>query len=148
MDDFEHRVHVDSGRVRYPGQEAIARLRAEVEALKATLTQQCKGFRADVEKLEAEVEALRADAQAVAALLPGPYYMDPPDGGSVTVIEQLRRMAADAARYRWIKRGASFREERDMGPGGCWSIFVAVPRRPAVNSLDTAIDAAMAQGKV
>jgi cell division septum initiation protein DivIVA len=34
----------------------------EVEALKATMTQQCKGFRADVEKLEAEVEALRADA--------------------------------------------------------------------------------------
>ena len=34
----------------------------EVETLKATLTQQCKGFRADVEKLEAEVEALRADA--------------------------------------------------------------------------------------
>ena len=101
----------------------------------------------EIDRLRAEVEALRADAQAVAALLPGPYYMDPPDGGSVTVIEQLRRMAADAARYRWIKRGASFREERDMGPGGCWSIFVAVPRRPAVNSLDTAIDAAMAQGK-
>lgn len=34
----------------------------EVEKLKATLTQQCKGFRADVEKLEADVEALRADA--------------------------------------------------------------------------------------
>lgn len=102
----------------------------------------------DAIDLRAKVEALRADAQAVAALLPGPYYMDPPDGGSVTVIEQLRRMAADAARYRWIKRGASFGEERDMGPGGCWSIFVAVPRRPAVNSLDTAIDAAMAQGKV
>ena len=105
-------------------------------------------FSDELTRLRAEVEALRAAAQAVAALLPGPYYMDPPDGGSVTVIEQLRRMAADAARYRWIKRGASFREERDMGPGGCWSIFVAVPRRPAVNSLDTAIDAAMAQGKV
>ena len=35
----------------------------EIEALKATLTQQCKGFRADVEKLEAEVAALRADAE-------------------------------------------------------------------------------------
>ena len=35
----------------------------EVETLKATLTQQCKGFRADVEKLEAEVEALRADSE-------------------------------------------------------------------------------------
>jgi hypothetical protein len=34
------------------------------------------------------------------ALLPGTYYMDPPDGGSVTVLEQLQRMAADAARYR------------------------------------------------
>jgi hypothetical protein len=55
------------------------------------------------DRLRAEVEALRADAQAVAALLPGPYYMDPPDGGSVTVIEQLRRMAADAARYRWLR---------------------------------------------
>ena len=31
----------------------------EVETLKATLTQQCKGFRADVEKLETEAEALR-----------------------------------------------------------------------------------------
>jgi len=58
---------------------------------------------AEITRLRAEVEALRADAQAVAALLPGPYYMDPPDGGSVTVIEQLRRMAADAARYRWLR---------------------------------------------
>jgi hypothetical protein len=40
MDDFEHRVHVDSGRVRYPGQEAIARLRAEVEALRADALKQ------------------------------------------------------------------------------------------------------------
>ena len=131
--------------------DELTRLRAEVERLTAVV----KAANAQAEHFERqwylrgdEVEALRADAQAVAALLPGPYYMDPPDGGSVTVIEQLRRMAADAARYRWIKRGASFREERDMGPGGCWSIFVAVPRRPAVNSLDTAIDAAMAQGKV
>jgi chromosome segregation ATPase len=31
----------------------------EVETLKATLTQQCKGYRADVEKLETEIEALR-----------------------------------------------------------------------------------------
>ncbi len=33
-------------------------------------------------------------------LLPGSYYMDPPDGGSVSVVEQLRRMAADAKKYR------------------------------------------------
>lgn len=38
--------------------------------------------------------------QELSGLLPGPYYMDPPDGGSVTILEQLRRMAADAAKYR------------------------------------------------
>jgi hypothetical protein len=56
-----------------------------------------------------EVEYVRAAASAQAtivdeadllSLLPGPYYMDPPDGGSVTVLEQLRRMADDAAKYR------------------------------------------------
>lgn len=35
-----------------------------------------------------------------AALLPGPYYMDPPDGGTVSVLEQFRRMADDAAKWR------------------------------------------------
>lgn len=34
------------------------------------------------------------------ALLPGVYYMDPPDGGDVSVLEQLRRMSVDARRYR------------------------------------------------
>jgi hypothetical protein len=37
------------------------------------------------------------------ALLPGTYYMDPPDGGDVSVYEQMRRMAKDAARYRWLR---------------------------------------------
>lgn len=34
------------------------------------------------------------------ALLPGNCYLDEPDGGSVTVAEQFRRMAADAAKWR------------------------------------------------
>ncbi|MCA7900709.1 hypothetical protein LGM39_15120 [Burkholderia cepacia] len=34
------------------------------------------------------------------ALLPGTHYMDAPDGGNVSLLEQLRRMAEDAARYR------------------------------------------------
>ena len=44
-----------------------------------------------------------------AALLPGVAYMDVPDGGSPTVQEQVKRMALDAARYRWLssKRGFS-----------------------------------------
>ena len=40
----------------------------------------------------------------ISALLPGPYYMDPPDSGSVTVLEQLQRMAKDAERYRKLRR--------------------------------------------
>lgn len=35
-----------------------------------------------------------------AALLPGPYYMDPPDGGSVSILEQIKRMAEDATQWR------------------------------------------------
>lgn len=33
-------------------------------------------------------------------LLPSTYYMDPPDGGNVSLLEQLQRMAEDAAKYR------------------------------------------------
>ena len=39
----------------------------------------------------------------VANLLPGHAYLDLPDGGDVTVLEQLQRMAEDAARYRYLR---------------------------------------------
>ena len=42
------------------------------------------------------VDKLTAELAACAAVLPGAYYMDPPDGGDVPVSEQLRRMAKDA----------------------------------------------------
>lgn len=32
------------------------------------------------------------------------YYMDPPDGGDVPLIEQLRRMAEDAWKYRQLNK--------------------------------------------
>jgi len=38
------------------------------------------------------------------ALLPGTSYMDPPDGGTVTLLEQLQRMAKDATRWRTAVR--------------------------------------------
>lgn len=40
--------------------------------------------------------------EKLATLLPGPYYMDPPDGGNTPIFEQLRRMSEDAAKYRAI----------------------------------------------
>lgn len=45
-------------------------------------------------------QTVRIAIKELCALLPGPYYMDPPDGGSVTVLEQLQRMAEDAAKWR------------------------------------------------
>ena len=44
-----------------------------------------------VEREASEVEL----ANALCELLPGTQYMDPPDGGSVTPLEQVRRMVAD-----------------------------------------------------
>jgi len=51
----------------------------------------------------AERDALAREVDACAAALPGPYYMDPPDGGDVPISEQVKRMARDAARYRWLR---------------------------------------------
>ncbi len=39
----------------------------------------------------------------VMTALPGVYYMDTPDGGDVSIPEQVRRMAKDADRYRWLR---------------------------------------------
>jgi hypothetical protein len=50
------------------------------------------------------VERIRAEVEAeMSSVLPGTTYMDPPDGGSSTVLEQLQRMAEDARRYRWLR---------------------------------------------
>lgn len=46
------------------------------------------------------VDKLTAELAACAAVLPGAYYMDPPDGGDVPVAEQLQRMAQDAELLR------------------------------------------------
>jgi hypothetical protein len=61
------------------------------------------------------------DADAVssddlAALLPGPYYMDPPDGGSVSLHEQLKKMSEDARRYRWLRNSIVKRKSFDGLP--------------------------------
>ncbi|MFU7495817.1 hypothetical protein ACM736_28260 [Pseudomonas aeruginosa] len=54
--------------------------------------------------LIAEVERLESEIDQCASALPGTYYMDPPDGGNVSIPEQIRRMAKDAARYRALRQ--------------------------------------------
>lgn len=49
-----------------------------------------------VGRLRVEREASEAELDnALCEILPGTQYMDPPDGGSVTPLEQVRRMVAD-----------------------------------------------------
>lgn len=47
------------------------------------------------EALRDKQELLEALDNSLCELLPGTQYMDPPDGGSVTPLEQVRRMVAD-----------------------------------------------------
>ena len=55
---------------------------------------------------------------------------------------ECERLRADAERYRWLREQAIWTDERDMGPGGLWAMYVSVRKRPADNTLDAAIDAA------
>ena len=97
----------------------------EVETLKATLTQQCKGFRADVEKLEAEVEALKAENLRLDAAVLDWLYANGPNGW----IEKLRVAVEDltADRDSWrdqaYARAADavrFMQERDAARAEFW----------------------------
>lgn len=79
------------------------------------------------------------------ALLPGVYYMDPPDGGDVSVVEQFRRMAKDAARYRFLRDQASPDGDEHPYVGGdrqtSWGRFVC--EHVAGDELDAAADSVM-----
>jgi len=68
-----------------------------------TSVKECEGLlKAEIDAAEtrAYAEGRKDEAEELASVLPGPYYMDPPDGGSVTVLEQLQRMAEDARKWR------------------------------------------------
>lgn len=56
--------------------------------------------------------ALDPRISEIAALLPGVWYMDPPDGGDVPITEQVRRMAEDATKWRdHIKTQENIKEQ-------------------------------------
>ena len=89
-----------------------------------------------------ECEALRAELAECAAALPGVYYMDPPDGGDVSVSEQLRRMAKDAERYRLLRRKFAIISD---GEGHAEFCALNLPRPTYIApssaiELDTALD--------
>lgn len=65
---------------------------------------ECLGLLGDDGEYKADHASFEAGAcwaeAEFAKILPGPNYMDPPDGGDVSVIEQFRRMAEDARKWR------------------------------------------------
>lgn len=77
------------------------------------LRQKLQSAEVDRDRLKAEnyaykdrqklYEWLAEDLKECASALPGTEYMDPPDGGNVSIPEQIRRMAKDAERYRWLR---------------------------------------------
>ncbi len=79
--------------------QAILKLIAEVDLLSARLKAENCAHK-DTQK---HCELLEQYLKECASALPGTYYMDPPDGGDVSIPEQIRRMAKDAVRYRWLR---------------------------------------------
>jgi hypothetical protein len=80
--------------------QAILKLIAEVDLLSARLKAENCAHKDTQKHCEWLVQGLKECASA----LPGTYYMDPPDGGDVSIPEQIRRMAKDAARYRALRQ--------------------------------------------
>lgn len=97
--------------------------RDRIAELKCVISDLCE----QVRQLRDENASLLLESSACAAVLPGSIYMDPPDGGSVTVAEQLARMAKDAERYRFLRtvNARTYEEDalfvgRDNMDGGDW----------------------------
>ena len=91
---------------------------------------------------ERENERLREFERSAALTLPGVYYMDPPDGGDVSLLKQLQRMSNDAARYRLLRRKLAIISD---GEGNAEFCPINLPRPTyiapnAAIELDTALD--------
>ncbi len=91
-----------------------------------------------------EVERLEEELSQCASALPGTYYMDPPDGGNVSIPEQIRRMAKDAARYRWLIASAWYVGPEPEGDTEAVSWH---DHNDTMHGVTTAIDAAIEGAK-
>lgn len=104
------------------------------------------------EAAEAKVEGLNS---GILSLIPDCRYMDPPDGGDVTPLEQLSRMVAelrsapavslaelnvrrDAIRYRFLRESDFFGADNEPGLAS-WDELSELD----CNEFDAAVDARM-----
>ncbi|HBO0915268.1 TPA: hypothetical protein L4E36_004054 [Pseudomonas aeruginosa] len=86
------------------------------------------------EWLAYEAKRLQKELDQCASALPGTYYMDPPDGGNVSIPEQIRRMAKDAERYRGL---------RDEGYLHNWASLHVCDEHLRAQRTDEAIDSVL-----
>lgn len=84
----------------------------------------------------ARLAEARVELDAISAAIGTTCYMDPPDGGSVSLSEQVARMAKDAARYRKLRRMVEWRN----GPGLYWYLPRGDRGRTEGERLDNSLD--------
>ena len=133
----------------YPsqGNPADDELKANADFIAACHPAAIRELLVERDALKVENEKLLALERDMSNALPGVYYMDPPDGGSVPLGEQVRRMAVDAARYRWL-RGDSCPDHSSRWTQWevrCWkapSWTGDLRRADLDDAIDAAIDAA------
>jgi len=128
----------------YPsqGNPADDELEANAAFIAACNPAAIRALLAEHDALKAENERLREFERSVALTLPGVYYMDPPDGGDVSLLKQLKRMANDAARYRLLRRKFAIISDGEGHAEFC-AINLPRPTYIAPNTaieLDTALD--------
>ncbi|MCO6445695.1 MAG: hypothetical protein J5J04_16605 [Anaerolineae bacterium] len=103
----------------------------------------------EIERLRAEVVRLTAEQDAVSAAIGTNEYMDPPDGGNVSLAEQVRRMRdallarAEAAE----KDAARYRTWRTLWTNATAHVAAieVIAEAATEAQLDAAVDAAIAQ---
>lgn len=101
-----------------------------------------KALVAERDDLRRQLDEARAEREAMANVLPGVYYIDPPDGGDVSLLKQLQRMSNDAARYRLLRRKFAIISDGEGNAEFC-PINLPRPTYIAPNTaieLDTALD--------
>lgn len=91
---------IEQGRNSHEMLNAVLRENAELRAQLKTCQKQLETV---TEWYSNSLDVIREVSESI----PGAAYMDPPDGGDVSIPEQIRRMAKDAERYRWLRSDES-----------------------------------------
>ena len=105
--------------------DAVLKERETGEMYQRELRAERDTLRAELAALRIRAEQAEAELQEMASVLPGVAYMDPPDGGSPSIAEQVRRMRAENERLREAlisiaENSERLAADRETHNRGCW----------------------------